>query len=614
MARREGAARMDRAIVLSFVGLTALATLVYGALWYLDVGAVGGDAPWNLWVGPNTSATIGNFGEVTVAVLGIALTVVAIIVELSAHRYTPRVTELFVRDPVNIVVLSFFVLTSVLVLWVGLSLQDHGAPPRAMVRGAMALMSVSLLLLLPYFFYVFDFLAPTGVVQRIEDRAKRALRKASRLGPEGARRLRRAATLGDALAPLRAEVVQGVEQLGEMVLNSVDKKDKAIAVASLAALASLAERSLLHKASLPDAWFSSEALADEDQDFVALHRVMVRALEARRTWLEMKVLRQYQAAFSEALLRVHDIDHLIAIHTRNLANVASTQSDIHAMRLAMRFINTYLRGTINARDVRGAYNVLNEYRVMAENLVVRGFEPMAVEIAGHLKFYGLLAFHTAQPFVLETAAYDLCALLEHAHVNRASCHDTILEIFLDVDREPEGDRTQEQALRGVRKAQVKLATHYLDRGDLAHAVRIFDDMAEEEPARLASIRAELEAIDEPEFWEVSDRGANFDYLTEARRAQLAVFFDWFETGAPVLPPASAPGPADEPYAAHGADPTQPRSGRRLQGAVTVPGALANAPPRPGDVGRGARQTVTSPALPQAPPPTSAPGAGDDAPR
>ena len=34
--------------------------------------------------------------------------------------------------------------------------------------------------------------------------------------------------------------------------------------------------------------------------------------------------------------------------------------------LAVKFMNTYLRATLNARDVRTAYNVLNQYRQLAE--------------------------------------------------------------------------------------------------------------------------------------------------------------------------------------------------------------------------------------------------------
>ena len=52
-------------------------------------------------------------------------------------------------------------------------------------------------------------------------------------------------------------------------------------------------------------------------------------------------------------------------------------------------------------------------------------------------------------------------------------------------------------------------------------------MEDERPERLASIRDELLNVESREFWEVSDRGVNFDYLGDERKAQLLRFFEWF---------------------------------------------------------------------------------------
>src|SRR4051794_12126018 len=119
-------------------------------------------------------------------------------------------------------------------------------------------------------------------------------------------------------------------------------------------------------------------------------------------------------------------------------------------------------------------------------------------------------------FVAETAAYDLCALCEVASDQAAPCHDRLLSIFLDIDKEAE-TTAEERALRGVRKAQVKLATFYLLRGHAAHARAIYQDMALESPERLRSIRDEMLNITSKQFWEVVDRGTNFDYLDDPRK-------------------------------------------------------------------------------------------------
>jgi hypothetical protein len=49
-------------------------------------------------------------------------------------------------------------------------------------------------------------------------------------------------------------------------------------------------------------------------------------------------------------------------------------------------------------------------------------------------------------------------------------------------------------------------------------------MRGEKPERLASIRRELAAVNEKEFWEVTDRGVNFDYLDDTRKEKLDEFF------------------------------------------------------------------------------------------
>ena len=52
-------------------------------------------------------------------------------------------------------------------------------------------------------------------------------------------------------------------------------------------------------------------------------------------------------------------------------------------------------------------------------------------------------------------------------------------------------------------------------------------MMQEDPARLRGIRQDIEQTTEREYWEISDRGANFDFLEPERRALLSTFFGWF---------------------------------------------------------------------------------------
>jgi len=378
----------------------------------------------------------------------------------------------------------------------------------------VVLISVSLLAILPYFAYVFDFLSPTRVIQRIQQRASAHIERLAK----GTAKIDRT----------RHEVSLAIEQLGDIALNSIDKKDKPLTIAAINALAEISRSHLQVKTQLPEPWFETDILVRTDQDFIAFHPDIIRKLTHRKTWVEMKLLRQYQALFGESVNRVRDINHLLAIQTRRLSLLALDVGDHHAVTLYMRFLNTYMRLGVNGRDVRTCYNLLNEYRALAESAAARGADDVVVELAERIKYYGQLAFQFKLGFLLETAAYDLCALIESVSDQESQCHDDLLALFLQLDREPESGKVQETSLRGVRKAQIKLALHYLVRGNDELARRIFDDMSTEKPERLHGIRLELEAVESDEYWEVSDRGINFEWLDPERRAMLPTFFSWFE--------------------------------------------------------------------------------------
>jgi hypothetical protein len=149
-------------------------------------------------------------------------------------------------------------------------------------------------------------------------------------------------------------------------------------------------------------------------------------------------------------------------------------------------------------------------------------------------------------FVTETVAYDVCALVQLAHELGRPEEDALLRAFLDLDRSAD-EQGQEKALKGVRKAQVKLAAYYLTAGESEKAGQIRDDMKHEPRERLRAIRDELERIDSKDFWEIIDRGRNFEYMTPEQKAHMREFFATLQVGPSssrasivVVPPAAEP--------------------------------------------------------------------------
>jgi len=502
--------------------LLGCSVALFAASVWLDRLLTGAPLPslWRVLVYPPNDAaiqTLSTAGQTVAAVLAIAITVVAIVVELAANRYTSRITEMFVRDPVTQAVMGLFIVTTVLCLWVAWAYAEPAGGalpiPHAGFALVMVLLSVCLFVLLPYFVFVFAFLEPGRVIDRIRAQTLEAV-----LAPGTRSTARR-----------QAEAVRNIEQLTDVALTSLENRDKTIAMAAVDALQGIALDFQPLRVSLNSEWFAVSGPLAHDPDFVAMSDGLAARVSARQIWLELKVLKQFLTIFNEALNRSRDVDSLIGIRARGIAADALARGSLDLFDLVVRFFNSCLRAAINARDVRTAYYTIHQYRMVAEHALTQGAPDRAVAISKYLRFYGLVSYNEELPFLLETVAYDLSTLDELAFELGSPAAEEIFQIVLQADKEAEG-RVQERSLRGVRKAQARLGTFFLLRGDRAHARVIQEDMAGEPPEFLASIREELKREESAEYWEVTDREENFSWLPPERRARLDEFFAFFEPG------------------------------------------------------------------------------------
>jgi hypothetical protein len=496
--------------LLSFLALLAFSTaLVVLAAWLEGSAALRHPLAWLAGLNQDAALSLlGSAAQVLAGVLSVLITVVAIVLELSATRYSHRVTGLFVRDPINVAVATFYVVTTALCLWLATAIAGGAggaggageAPivPRGGFLLAMLMMTACVLALLPYFAYVFRFVSPLGVIARIRADAMANVQRVT----------------GGEVEAKRA-VIGAVEDLEDVARGAMKNSDRGIAMAAVESLATLLSDVARLRTSLPDAWFNMDDAVSRDPDFIALAHSAAEEIARDRSWFEAKVLRQYLALFGDAVGAARDVASMIAIHTRRLAEEFAGQPAF--LELCQRAFHSYLRAAINGGDPRTAYFVLHQYRLLGEQLLGRGLPGAALEVAGRIRFYGRLASDSGLPFLLEVAAYDLAHLVEAAAHDR-DLRDRLLEVTLGVDRM--GD----EHLLGVRRAQVQLATFFLARGEEEPARRIARDMAGERPSLLTAVREELERELSPSYWEINDRGANFAFLPAERRATLGAFF------------------------------------------------------------------------------------------
>ncbi len=520
-------ARLRRIAVViptaAFFALAVVTLLIYVSSTWLDgigLTVISDPIGWMARFDSGMQADIlMNASQVMGGLLAIAITVSAIIVELAAERYNYRITWLFVREPINIAAMSLMVVTTILCVWIAIS-RDTGEVAR--VPGAafmitLVLITICLLVLLPYFAFVFRFLSPLSIIEKVKGSAYRFVQRAQRAPTEAVKR----------------GVQDAIDELQDVARSATEKSDRSIAMACVNALKELVTDYQALRPHLPSAWFAVDGLVSDDPDFVSLADSVRTEIETQQLWLEVKIFRQYLSLMSHCVPDAGEVANLIAINTGRVG-IAEGSRNRDLLDLCVRCFNSYLRTSINAVDNRTSYYVMNQYRLMAHELIQQGLDDAVREIAGHFKFYGQLAHKRGQSFLLEVAAGDLVRLTEASLDCAPGLTDDLLAVVLDLDQEIRSE-TQEESLLGVRRAQMQLATLFIVRGDETRARRVCRDLAGERLMRLERIRKELEAEERQHYWEFTDVGLNFGYLPAERRACLGQLFVWIELYAQRAP-------------------------------------------------------------------------------
>ncbi len=472
------------------------------------------------------SDALSGLAGMTAAVLGIVITVVSLLVQLTSDRYT-GVARMFLRDRTNAAVMAYYVVTCVVGVFLSLSLHAEFVP-RATVFAMMAATCFGIVIMLPYFMYVFRFLEPVNLISRIQTEAADDLASsATSKDPED-------------IAGGQSPALVALEEMTDITSNSISGKDKIIASRAVDAIKDLVIGYMAIKGRADPAWFKIGERIRDNPDFVAMDPESLRELEADHTWLEWKALRQYLGIYAEAQGEMPDINYLIAIDTRYVGEAALVKGDRAVVELVFRFMNSYLRAALNARAVRTAYNVMNQYRLLVESMIKGKADDLAIAGVKHMIYYGRTSYDMQLGFVTETVAYDVSALCEFAHAQKhgQDLDDKMLAMFLELDQ-PLRLKRQESGLQGIRKAQIKLACYYLAAGADERAHKIAADMAGEDRERLKSIHEQLGRVESKEFWEIIDRGRNFEYMPPKQRDQMDRFFAMLPVPAPQSRPPTS---------------------------------------------------------------------------
>jgi len=456
-----------------------------------------------------TMALVGTSEGVAIAIV---IVVVVLGVQLTADRYSPRIIDIFVRDPLNGLVLAFFLGSIVFTIWVGAEIKTDYVPMTGVVV-AILLAVFDFTILLPYVRYMFSIMRAETIIRSIRRRASGAFRQAAADGRNVAPRH----VIRDCLA-----------QITDIALGSIQEGDTEVCLGAIHALREIVVDDYAPiKSKLPAWWF-----VVGHEDMPGGSDQIIAQVDRTRTWVEHTVLAYFLDLVGETPAFRKEVIHAIARTTRELGEAGIKYGDRDLEDLVVRFFNTYFRAAMNQRAPTFAYSTMNEYRNLASK-ALESRPDLVSRVSEHLIAYGRSFDAAGFPLVIGTAAEDVAEL-----TIQTARHDPdralLLCQLLDRTLTSMAKTAQPMALNGVLKAVVKLTLWAMSEHQQEITNRLLVGIAELPEHFVDEALSRMERTTEGVFWEVSDRVVAFDWVEEDLRELIPGLRERLR--APVSPP------------------------------------------------------------------------------
>ncbi|PRP84491.1 hypothetical protein PROFUN_08076 [Planoprotostelium fungivorum] len=466
------------------------------------------------------------------------ISLVAIVADVAAERFSSSVNSVLMREKKIVGFIGFVLVTNILSF---IAFMTAGAresltsfyTPRTSVFACMFSVILSVVGVFPLAVYLFFFLDAQKVITEIVDHGLQGINESVK-DPDGRN-----------VDSYMMRAISSIEDLRSCAHRGIVKKDHNTAAKSIDALCSFQLCYARTKLLMFQHWYFMPAYIRHHPDFKSLTDEAILEICDKKTWIEWKILKQYLELYNNAIIDFKELCYHIAMNTRLIGEAAGAERfDVHTVDLCIKYFNTYIRYAINQKNTYIVYIVLFQYRKLAEFFTefttglreitasddkqtmdnIRSLEECVLQIAKYMRYYSFQAMSVGLIYIVEVVHHDIRHLCEIACSIDAVNHDALLDVFLTIDENADKNGV---AMEGVRIAQVILATSYLNMRKPQYARRIYQ-MCSKDRDRLGEVYRKLQHVVNREFWEVSERGTRFEYLTEDQKAQLPVFWSWFD--------------------------------------------------------------------------------------
>ena len=449
--------------------------------------------------------SIGSFIELLAALLGIMITVVAIVLQLAAQRYGTRLIDLFLADKINRTYFILLVSSLLYAIFIVFAIKNDFFPFYA-TETLLALTVIEIALLGPYFLYVFKFLTPTNLLNSIQENSKTSIINLI------------VKKNFSQIAKYQSEIANSLSQVTDTALSANSQMDRNLGLMAINQIREMALDYIDQKRKLPKPWFKISS-----DHFIGISSEFHAEICDKKLWVEAKSLMDMELIFKTCIRNMPDAISALAFNTRILGEEAIKKGDDDLLDMVIQFYNTFLRISLNDSNIRAMFNLYYQYRLLTESVLIYDIE-RGKRILFYFKYYGQEGLQKGLWFVLYNAAFDMGTIISNAHERNVEDIKDLLLIFLQI--EDVVDKKKDMlALMGVRKAQLILATYLLSKNETELVKMVVEDLKNEPLSLLIKWRDMLLSVKDKKFWEVTDRGINFEYIDETQKGFLKVFYD-----------------------------------------------------------------------------------------
>jgi len=433
---------------------------------------------------------------------GVTLSIVILVVfygiQTTSSRYSPRIIDIFTRNPLNALVFTFALASILFTFLVRAEIKPNYVPMWS-VGVAVVFALANFAILLPYVIYIFDIMRAESLIKGIRKSATRDIRKS--VADSGSRRH-------------RGGLMTCISQITDIVFGSIQLGDVPVSIYGVESLGRfVADDYLRVKKKFRPEWYQvghADIPGASDQILAEVNRA--------RTWVEYSILSSFVDFVGLIPIHRKEAVHAIALATRDIGLAAIEVGDPEVADLSVRFFNTYLRIAINRTAPTFASSMMNEYRRLAIG-ALEWRPDLSVDAASHLLRYGRHFDESGMPAIFGAAAEDVADLAIEAQ-GRDPEVTRRLALLLVRNLRDLIPNARPIGLNGLFKAVAKL-TFWAMAADAKDVSSILVEGIAAAPADFVDgALTRMESMKTGLFWEVNERVIAFDWVEDTLRAQI----------------------------------------------------------------------------------------------